>query len=467
MEQIASPGAVHQSLTDGIGATPLVRLDRVVDGIAAAVHVKAEYANPGGSVKDRAAYAMVTAAERDGRLPPGGTVFEGTSGNTGIGLAMVAARRGYRCVLVVPDRTAAEKIALLRAYGAEVVLTPGTVPQHDPRHVRRLAERLAAETDRGWLADQYTNPANPLVHEHTTGPEIWAQTGGRITHLVAGVGTGGTISGTARYLRATSGGRVRIVAADPATSRYSGGDGSPYTVEAVGHYLHPDTVTDEWPETYDASVVDEFVQVPDGDAVRLVRRVAREEGMLLGGSSGTALVAGLQVAAGLGPDDVVVVIAPDSGRAYLSKYFDDDWCTRLGFVDAPEGPLVRDVLPAAAPGLVVVPAGRRAGEVLAALPGDTPDVVPVVADRAATSPDRATGDVVGAVSVTELRRAAPGDPVRPGPLLATIGIGEPVAAALGRVPDDGRPLLVVADGRIVRSVPRAALTRPGAPPRPA
>lgn len=450
---------MHESLTDGIGATPLVRLDRVVDGIAAAVYVKAEYANPGGSVKDRAAFAMVTAAERDGRLRPGGTVFEGTSGNTGIGLAMVAARRGYRCVLVVPDRTAVEKIALLRAYGADVVLTPGTVPQHDPRHVRRLAERLAAEADGGWLADQYTNPANPLIHEHTTGPEIWAQTGGRITHLVAGVGTGGTISGTARYLHAVSDGRVQVVAADPATSRYSGGDGSPYTVEAVGHYLHPDTAVDEWPETYDSSVVDEFVQVPDGDAVRLVRRVAREEGLLLGGSSGTALVAGLQVAAGLGSDDVVVVIAPDSGRAYLSKYFDDDWCIRLGFVDAADGPLVRDVLPAAAPGLVVVPVGRSAGEVLAGLPAGAPDVLPVVADRDAAGPDRASGDVVGAVSVADLRAAPTDGPVRPGPLLATVGIGESVASALDRVPDDGRPLLVVADGRIVRSVPRTALTR--------
>ncbi|GAY10833.1 PLP-dependent cysteine synthase family protein [Pseudonocardia sp. N23] len=461
---MVSPGPVHDSLTDGIGATPLVRLDRVTVGVAAAVYVKAEYANPGGSVKDRAASAMVTAAEHDGSLRPGGTVFEGTSGNTGIGLAMVAARRGYRCVLVVPDRTAVEKIALLRAYGAEVVLTPGTVAQHDPRHVRRLAGRLAAETPGGWLADQYTNPANPLVHEHTTGPEIWAQTRGRITHLVAGVGTGGTISGTARHLRAVSDGRVRIVAADPATSRYSGGDGSPYTVEAVGHYLHPDTAVDEWPQTYDPSVVDEFVTVPDGDAVRLVRRVAREEGLLLGGSSGTALAAGLRVAAGLGEGDVVVVIAPDSGRAYLSKYFDDEWCVRLGFVDAAEGPLVRDVLPVAPPGpLRVVPAGRRVGDVLANVP-DTggPDVVPVVADRDGATAGRATGDVVGSVSLAGLRRAAADDPdacvtAHLQPPLATVGLGESVAAALARVPGDGRPVLVVADGRIVRAVHRTDL----------
>ncbi|AEA25296.1 Cysteine synthase [Pseudonocardia dioxanivorans CB1190] len=460
MERTASPGAVHQSLTDGIGATPLVRLDRVVAGIAAEVHVKAEYANPGGSVKDRAAFAMVTAAERDGRLRSGGTVVEGTSGNTGIGLAMVAARRGYRCVLVVPDRTAAEKIALLRAYGAEVVLTPGTVPQHDPRHVRRLAERIAAETPGGWLADQYTNPANPLVHQRTTGPEIWAQTGGRITHLVAGVGTGGTITGTARHLREVAGGRVRIVAADPATSRYSGGDGSPYTVEAVGHYLHPDTVDDEWPETYDPTVVDEFVRVADGDAVRLVRRVAREEGLLLGGSAGTALVAALQVAADLGAGDVVVAIAPDSGRAYLSKYFDDDWCARLGFVDAATGPLVRDVLPPAAPGLAVVPLGRRVGEVAAALPPG-PDLRPVVADRQTTSADRASGDVVGSVSVSALRHAPADGSVADHLLepLATIGIGESVAGALARVPDDGRPLLVLDDGRVVRSTSRHDLTR--------
>ncbi|MFC7658222.1 pyridoxal-phosphate dependent enzyme [Pseudonocardia benzenivorans] len=263
---------------------------------------------------------------------------------------------------------------------------------------------MAAETPGGWLADQYTNPANPLVHQRTTGPEIWAQTGGRITHLVAGVGTGGTITGTARHLREVAGGRVRIVAADPATSRYSGGDGSLYTVEAVGHYLHPDTVDDEWPETYDPTVVDEFVRVADGDAVRLVRRVAREEGLLLGGSAGTALVAALQVAADLGAGDVVVAIAPDSGRAYLSKYFDDDWCARLGFVDAATGPLVRDVLPPAAPGLAVVPLGRRVGEVAAALPPG-PDLRPVVADRQTTSTDRASGDVVGSVSVSTLRHA--------------------------------------------------------------
>ncbi len=463
LNSAVNPGPVYESLLDAVGATPLIRLTRVTAGLAAAVYVKAEFANPGGSVKDRAALAMIREAERTGALGPGGTVVEGTSGNTGMGLAMVAARSGYRCVVVVPDRTAREKIALLRAYGAEVVLTPGTVPREDPRHVQLLARRITDETPGGWLADQYANPANPRVHELTTGPEIWAQTEGRITHLVAGVGTGGTISGTGRYLHAVSDGRVMVVGADPETSRYSGGDGSPYYVEAVGHYLHPGTAQDDWPAVYDTGVVDRFERIDDGESLRTVRRLAREEGLLVGGSAGTAIAAALRVAAGLGPDGVVVAVAPDSGRAYLSKYFDDDWLTQLGFLDAPAGPRVRDVVGAAPPGLVVAVATDPVGAVLAAAGGS--GSVPVVAPRRTDAASWSVGDVVGSVGLDLLRAAVEADPAvahRPvaeqlGTPLPTVGAGESVVGALARLATGDGPLLLLVDGRAVRSVERSVL----------
>ncbi|WP_308259172.1 pyridoxal-phosphate dependent enzyme [Pseudonocardia sp. H11422] len=395
--------------------------------------------------------------------------MEGTSGNTGMGLAMVAARRGYRCIVVVPDRTAREKIALLRAYAAEVVLTPGTVPREDPRHVIMLAQRIAAETPGGWLADQYGNPANPRAHERTTGPEIWAQTGGRITHFVAGAGTGGTITGTSRYLREVSDGRVTVVGADPETSVYAGGDGSPYYVEAVGHYLHPQTTQDVWPQVYDTTAVDRFERIPDRESLLTVRRLAREEGLLVGGSAGTAIAAALRVAATAGPDDVVVAIAPDSGRAYLSKYFDDDWLTQLGFLDAPDGPRVRDRVGAGPDGLVVVPATDPVGTALAGLAargGPVPAVVPVVQPRRTDAASWSVADIVGSVRLAALRDAVAADPAAAqgpvaehmGPVPATVGAGETAAAALARLgPADGHPLLVLVDGRAVRALDRADL----------
>ena len=243
------PGSVHESVLDAIGATPLIRLRRVTEGLAPAIYVKAEWQNAGGSVKDRAALWMIRAAERSGALRPGGVIVEGTSGNTGIGLALVGGFLGYRTLIVVPDTTAAEKIAALRAYGAEVVLTPGGLPRDDPRHVINLAARIAQETPGGWLADQYGNPANPQAHHDTTAPEIWEQTGGRVTCFVAGIGTGGTLSGTGAALKER--GPVRVVGVDPVTSAYGGGDGSPYYVEAIGHYRHPDTVDDPWPANWD------------------------------------------------------------------------------------------------------------------------------------------------------------------------------------------------------------------------
>ena len=291
--------SVHESVLDAVGDTPLFRLNRITEGLPAAVYVKVEFANPGGSVKDRAALAMVREAERLGDLRPGGVIVEGTSGNTGVGLAMVAAQHGYRTIVVVPDTIAREKVALLRAYGAQVVQTTGKVPRDHPDHVNNMARRIAAETPGGWHANQYDNPANPRIHELTTGPEIWEQTGGRVTHLVAGVGTGGTISGTGRYLKQHG---VTVIGADPATSVYSGGDGSPYFVESIGHYLHPATPVDVWPNAYDQGVVDRFERIPDRESLLVTRRLAREEGLLVGGSAGTAVAAALRVAAELGPE---------------------------------------------------------------------------------------------------------------------------------------------------------------------
>ncbi|KIF73293.1 cystathionine beta-synthase [Streptomyces sp. 150FB] len=329
---------VHASLTDVVGNTPLVRLNRVTGSVPAPVYAKLEYVNPGGSVKDRIALSMVEAAEEAGLLLPGGTIVEGTSGNTGVGLAMVAAQRGYGCVFAIPEKSSAEKIAVLRAYGAEVLVCPSDVPREHPDHVHSVAARVADETPGGWLANQYDNPANPRAHYRTTGPEIWRQTDGRITHLVSGIGTGGTITGTGEYLKEVSDGRVTVVGADPEASVYSGGDGSPYYVESIGHFRHPETVDDTWPMSYHPEVVDRFERISDRDSLGTARRLAREEGLLVGGSGGTAVAAAVRVAAGLTPDDLVVVLLPDSGRNYLSKVFDDGWLRELGFLDSEDSP---------------------------------------------------------------------------------------------------------------------------------
>ncbi|MET7289783.1 pyridoxal-phosphate dependent enzyme [Streptomyces sp. NPDC005573] len=328
---------VHESIVDLIGGTPLVRLRQVSRGLAPAVVAKLEFFNPGGSAKDRIALRMVLAAEEAGLLRPGGTIVEPTSGNTGTGLALVAQQRGYRCVFTCPDKVSPDKIALLRAYGAEVRVCPAAVPVGHPDSYRSTAARLAAETDGAYSPNQYANAANPASHYLSTGPEIWEQTEGRITHFVAGVGTGGTISGTGRYLKEASGGRVRVVGADPDGSVYSGGTGRPYVVEGVGQ--------PSLPGSYDPDVPDRILAVSDADCVRMTRRLAREEGILTGGSGGMAVAAALTVARDLGPEDLVVVLVPDSGRGYLSKIFNDEWTERLGFTDRPgPGPLVADLL---------------------------------------------------------------------------------------------------------------------------
>lgn len=462
---------VHESVLDAIGSTPLIRLRRTATHVSAAVYVKAEFLNPGGSVKDRAALFMVREAERDGSLLPGGTIVEGTSGNTGTGLAIVGAQLGHPVVVVVPDKTSREKIAVLRAYGARVVVTPGGVPRDDERHVHNVAVRIAEQTPGGWLANQYDNPSNPGAHHATTGPEIWEQTGGRITTFVAGIGTGGTITGTGEHLKSVSGGRVRVVGVDPESSTYSGGDGSPYLVESIGHYLHPATVEDVWPGSYHPDVVDEIVTVADRDALLTGLRLAREEGLLVGGSAAAAVAAGIRQAETLGPEDVVVVLLPDSGRAYLSKNYDEAWLQEVGVLTAQGVRTVADLLPEGAldaPGPIALAADLTVAQAVAAAAeagalGRTPLAV-VVPRRGAVSP-RAVGDVVGSTTLAGLRSLVREDPAREAdPLsgvadapLPHVGAGEDVGPAAARLGD--RPAAwVLVDGRLAGWVRHARLS---------
>lgn len=317
-----------QSVADLVGNTPLVRLHSVTEGIAATVLAKVEYFNPGGSAKDRIARNIIDAAERDGLMGPGGTIVEPTSGNTGVGLALVALQRGYRMVFVVPDKFAGEKVAVLKAYGAEVVVTPTSVPPEHPDSYYSVSDRLAREIPGAFKPNQFANLNGPRGHFETTGPEIWRDTDGTVTHFVAGIGTGGTISGTGRYLKQASAGAVHITGADPIGSIYAGGPLHGYDVEGVGEDFYPDT--------FDASVVDAYERVSDAESFAMTRRLAREEGLLVGGSSGMAVVAALRVARDLPAEATVVVVLPDSGRGYLAKIFDDDWMRERGYdVDAP------------------------------------------------------------------------------------------------------------------------------------
>lgn len=326
-----------ETVLDLVGNTPLVKLNRVTEGIQARVLVKVEYLNPGASSKDRIATRIIDAAEREGKLAPGGTIVEPTSGNTGIGLALVAQQRGYRCVFVCPDKVSDDKINTLRAYGAEVVVCPTAVEPESPESYYSVSDRLAREIPGAFKPDQYSNQNGPLSHFETTGPEIWRDTDGTITHFVAGVGTGGTITGSGRYLKQQNPDIV-VIGADPEGSVYSGGTGRPYLVEGVGE--------DFWPTAYDPSVVDEIIASSDAESFEMTRRLAREEGLLVGGSSGMAVASALKAARKLGPDDVMVILLPDGGRGYLGKIFNDTWMGEHGFLPAdPEsGPTVADVV---------------------------------------------------------------------------------------------------------------------------
>jgi cystathionine beta-synthase len=441
----------YDNVVELIGNTPLVRLHRVTEGITVPVLAKLEYLNPGGSVKDRIALKMVTAAEQAGLLRPGGTIVEPTSGNTGVGLAMVAQLRGYRCVFICPDKVSEDKRNVLQAYGAEVRVCPTAVPPADPRSYYSVSDRLAAEIPGAWKPNQYANPNNPISHYESTGPELWEQTEGRITHFVAGVGTGGTISGTGRYLKEVSGGRVRVIGADPEGSVYSGGGGRPYLVEGVGE--------DFWPETYDRSICDEIIEVTDRDSFHLTRRLAREEALLVGGSCGMAVVAALAVARRAGPDAVVVVLLPDGGRGYLSKIFSDDWMARYGFL-AGSGDTVADVLAekgATLPPLVHVHPTETVREAIDVMREYGVSQLPVL--RA--EPPVVTGEVAGSIVERDLLDALFSGQAQlhdmvdklTGPPLPVIGGGQPVAEAVALLAKADAAMVLI-DGK-----PAGVLTR--------
>lgn len=314
-----------ENILETIGSTPLIKLNKVSQGLKPTILAKVEVFNPGGSIKDRPALKMIEEAEKSGLLKPGGTIIEPTSGNTGTGLAQIAAVKGYKCILVCPDKVAPEKINLLKAYGAEVVMVPSTVSASSPESYYSVANRLTMEIPGAFQPNQFANPNNPDSHYESTGPEIWEQTGGKITCLVAGVGTGGTISGTARYLKEKNP-NIKIVGADPEGSIYSGDTPGSYKVEGIGE--------DFIPRNADLKIVDHFERVADKESFIMARRLAREEGLLVGGSCGTATVAALRVAQAMTEKDVIVVILPDGGRGYLSKIYSDDWMREYGFLQA-------------------------------------------------------------------------------------------------------------------------------------
>ena len=446
-----APMDVVDDLIALIGNTPMMRLDRTARDIDCHLLAKLELYNPGFSSKDRPALAMIEAAEADGRLRPGGTIVEPTSGNTGVGLAIVAARKGYHCVFVCPDKVASDKIAQLRAYGAEVHVCPTSVDPSHPDSYYSVSDRLARELPNAWKPDQYHNPDNPRAQYETTGPEIWEQTRGRITHFVCGVGTGGTISGIGRYLKERDP-AIRVIGADPEGSVYSGGTGRPYLVEGIGE--------DFWPTTYDPSVVDEVIPVSDAVSFGTARRVTREEGLLIGGSGGTAIAAALKIAAGLPADAVVVVHIPDSGRGYLSKLYDDGWMADHGFLRA-AGPTVGDLLRGRArdlPPLVHTHPDESVRQAIEILREFEVSQMPVVQHE----PPVVLAEVIGAVSERELLQAAITDPAAldtpvgdvMGPPLPTVGIGESIDLAISRL-EQASAALVLDGGHPVGIITRS------------
>ena len=441
-----------EHVVDLVGNTPLVKLNSLTTGIKATVLAKVEYLNPGGSVKDRIALRMVEAAERSGELQPGGTIVEPTSGNTGVGLALVAQRKGYKCVFVCPDKVSEDKRNVLKAYGAEVVVCPTAVAPEHPDSYYNVSDRLVREIEGAWKPNQYANQNNPRSHYETTGPELWEQTDGKITHFVAGVGTGGTITGTGKYLKEVSGGKVQIIGADPEGSVYSGGTGRPYLVEGVGE--------DFWPETYDRNICDRIIEVSDADSFALTRRLAREEAMLVGGSAGMAAAAAIRLAHEIDdPEAVIVVLLPDGGRGYLTKVFNDDWLSQYGFLaHTKQGTTLGDVLAGkdgSLPPLVHTHPHETIAEAVAILREYGVSQMPVV--RA--EPPVMAAEVAGAVSERTLMDALYSGKARLADMveqhmdaaLPSLGAGEPVTKAVelleGRdalmVLDDGKPVGVL------------------------
>ncbi|HEX7322795.1 MAG TPA: cystathionine beta-synthase [Mycobacterium sp.] len=444
-------------LSELIGNTPLVQLNSVVPEGAGRVVAKVEYFNPGASSKDRIAVNMIDAAEASGELKPGGTIVEPTSGNTGVGLALVAQRRGYKCVFVCPDKVSEDKQNVLRAYGADVVVCPTAVPPDDPKSYYSVSNRLVTEIDGAWKPDQYSNPAGPASHYQTTGPEIWADTDGRLTHFVAGIGTGGTITGTGRYLKEVSGGTVQVIGADPEGSVYSGGSGRPYLVEGVGE--------DFWPAAYDPEIADGVIAVSDADSFDMTRRLAREEAMLVGGSCGMAVVAALEVAVKAGPEALVVVLLPDGGRGYMSKIFNDSWMSSYGFLrsrldGSTAQPTVGDVLRGKSgmlPDLVHTHPSETVRDAIGILREYGVSQMPVVG----AEPPVMAGEVAGSVSERELLsavfegRAKLVDAVAQhmSPPLPMIGAGEVVSVAAKSL-REWDAVMVVEEGKPVGVITR-------------
>ncbi len=391
----------YESAIDTIGWTPLIRLARVGAGLRTPIFGKAEYVNPGGSVKDRIGLAIIEDAERRGELRPGGTIVEGTSGNTGVGLAIAAALKGYHCIFTLPDKMSQEKVRLLRAYGAEVVITPTAVPPDHPENYVMKAKQIVKDTPGAVLANQFYNPMNPEAHYRTTGPEIWEQTRGQVTHFIAGAGTGGTVSGAGKFLKEKNP-AVRVIAGDPVGSLYTGyhrtrslGEGSPYKVEGIGGDKVPTTIW--W------DIVDEFRQVPDRDSMQMARRLAREEGILVGGSTGLNLVLALQVAKELNdPNACIVTILCDTGERYLTKVFDDDWMQENQLLDAPRVTVGQLLARRAkgAPELVSVAPASQVRQALNLMSTWSVSQIPVVDD----------GECVGGLTESTLMTRALGQP---------------------------------------------------------
>jgi cystathionine beta-synthase len=457
MTDTALAPLIHDSILETIGHTPLVRLTRIAPGVRPQLLAKLEVFNPGGSIKDRIAVALIEAAERDGRLAPGGTIVEPTSGNTGTGLAIAARLKGYRVIAVMPDKMSKEKIDLLRAYGAEVVVAPTDVAPDSPQSYYRVADRLTEEIPGAFQPNQYFNQANPQAHYESTGPELWEQTGGRITHLVCGVGTGGTVTGTVRYLRERKP-DLEVIGADPEGSIYSGGPDNvrPYLVEGVGE--------DFWPETFDPSLVDRWITVSDRDSFLTTRRLALTEGILAGGSGGLAVHAALQVTAEVqDPEAMIVVILPDGGRSYLSKIYSDSWMRQYGFLERESELVVGDVLRRKShageiPSLVTVETHHRVRDAVSLLHEHRVSQLPVVSPH-----DPAT--VVGAISERGLLKRAAADSSRLDaeivevmePPFTAVSTEDPVREAIELLVGDQQALLVMDHGHPAGIVTRADL----------